>query len=136
MPITAESSTEAQAVRNSRAGDTFHYRWAARRCLALIQPNSSLKCVMIEGSDQPERPGECAIDVAEYYEKDGTKTVIYHQLKHSTVRSEREFTFSELKPTFRKFAARFTANLAAAAKDDEKPQKVEFSLVTNRVVTT
>ena len=35
-------------VRYSRAGDVFHYRWAACRCLRLINPESSLKKVIID----------------------------------------------------------------------------------------
>jgi hypothetical protein len=53
-------------VRYSRAGDVFHYRWAARRCLRLIHPKSLLKRVVIEGSEESKIAGEYAIDVAEY----------------------------------------------------------------------
>ena len=126
---------EAQAVRDSRAGDAFHYRWAARRCLALIEPDASLKCVVVEGSNQPKLPGEYAIDLSEYYETDSVKTVVYYQLKHSTVRTEQGFSFSELEPTFRRFAERFAAGLRTSAKDEGKSQKVEFWLVTNRPVS-
>jgi hypothetical protein len=31
----------------------FHYRWAARRCLRMIEPNSRLKYIVIEGSKEP-----------------------------------------------------------------------------------
>ena len=57
-----------ESVRFSRAGDVFHYRWAARRCLRMVYPKSSLRCVVIEGSGPKERElaGEYVIDVAEY----------------------------------------------------------------------
>lgn len=53
-------------VAYSRAGDVFHYRWAARRCLKLIYPNSSLKSIVIEVSAEDEKAGEYVIDVTEY----------------------------------------------------------------------
>jgi hypothetical protein len=50
----------------SRAGDTFHYRWAARRCLRLLDFNSNLDQITIEGSKEPKLGGEYVIDTAEY----------------------------------------------------------------------
>jgi|TARA_B110000261_G_C13091745_1_gene360177 hypothetical protein len=72
-----------ELVAYSRAGDAFHYRWAARRCLKLIYPGTTLRKIYIEGSKEPEKEGEYVIDVAEYYDGDITN---YYQLKHSTVR--------------------------------------------------
>ncbi|NOQ63785.1 MAG: hypothetical protein GQ582_04670 [Methyloprofundus sp.] len=39
------------SVSCSREGDIFHYRWAARRCLKLLDFNTSLDTVTIEGSN-------------------------------------------------------------------------------------
>ena len=121
---------EAQAVRNSRAGDAFHYRWAARRCLALVDPNSPLRLVVIEGSNEPEKPGEYAIDLAEYSDQGGSEAIHYYQLKHSTVRTEKEFTFSEFRSTLANFARRFSALGGGSAKSTA----IRFSLITNRRV--
>ncbi len=123
-----------QAVRHSRAGDVFHYRWAARRCLALVEPNTSLKKIVVEGSTQPTQPGEYAIDLTECYEEDGVESFVYFQLKHSTVRTGQEFSFSELKPTLRSFAERFVANLSASAKQRRMSRGATFWIVTNRLV--
>jgi hypothetical protein len=57
---------ENELVRYSRAGDAFHYRWAARRCLRMIYPKSRLQSIKIEGSNEPGLAGEYVIDVAEY----------------------------------------------------------------------
>lgn len=57
---------ENALVRYSRAGDKFHYRWAARRCLRMIDPRSPLQCITIEGSKESKAAGEYVIDVAEY----------------------------------------------------------------------
>ena len=83
---------KSDTVRASRAGDQFHYRWAARRCLALLNLDSELDCITIEGIATDETPndndgtGEEVVDVAEYYGastiKQATK-ISYHQLKHS-----------------------------------------------------
>lgn len=53
-------------VAYSRVGDTFHYRWAARRCLYLLDFNSGLEYITIEGSKEPRLAGEYVIDTAEY----------------------------------------------------------------------
>ena len=71
-------------VSYSRAGDVFHYRWAARRCLRLIQPNSHLESVIIEGSKERKKAGEYVIDISEYYNYDvSDKRIEYFQLKHT-----------------------------------------------------
>ena len=57
-------------VAYSRAEDVFHYRWAARRCLRLIYPNSCLTAIYIEGSSETEKAGEYVIDVSEYSTED------------------------------------------------------------------
>src|SRR4030043_1373857 len=100
---------EKDLVRSSRAGDVFHYRWAARRCLRLINPKSLLKCVVIEGSKERALAGEYVIDVAEYTESDdsGKEKVTYFQLKHSTKRINQHLSLSDLKDTTEGFAARF-----------------------------
>jgi hypothetical protein len=92
----------------SRAGDVFHYRWAARRCLRLIYPNSFLTKIYIEGSPETEKAGEYVIDVTEYSTEDaGKKKIDYYQLKHTIVRGDEPFAISDLKDTFIGFAARY-----------------------------
>ncbi|MCW9706277.1 hypothetical protein [Fodinibius salsisoli] len=117
-------------VRYSRAGDVFHYRWAARRCLKMIHPKSPIECVYIEGSEENDRKGEYVIDVAEYYKKsDQGRAVGYFQLKHSTKRVDKVFQLSELKKTVEGFAQRFKS-----LKNDEDIESVEFSIITNRPI--
>ena len=71
-------------IRDSRTGDEFHYRWAARRCLNMIYPKSKVVKLFIEGSDEPNSPGELVIDVSEYLgEKDNIQKIKYYQLKHN-----------------------------------------------------
>jgi hypothetical protein len=120
------------SVAYSRAGDVFHYRWAARRCLRLIYPNSCLTKLYIEGSPEVEKAGELVIDVSEYstYD-DGKKRIDYYQLKHTTVREDEPFTISDLKDTFTGFAARYLQH-----KKENNPDisAISFTIITNRKV--
>jgi hypothetical protein len=121
-------------VRYSRAGDVFHYRWAARRCLRLLDLNSPLECITIEGSREDQPRGEYVIDVAEYSHSDSDGLAVdYFQLKHSTVRRHRRISFGELRDTLKGFADRQKA--ALQNRSDAKPAaRVTFSVVTNRSV--
>src|SRR4051812_27115143 len=122
-----------QLVRFSRAGDAFHYRWAARRSLRLVDPNSSLRSITIEGSRESAARGEYAIDLAEYSEVNGRQSIAYFQLKHTTARTTQTFTQSELAPTIRAFARRYSA-VFLKPKDGLGPGSVSFSFVTNRPI--
>ena len=125
----------AKQVRKiiARVGDAFHYRWAARRCLRLIDPQSPLQCITIESSKESKTAGEYAIDLAEYSATNARdKRTDYYQLKHSTVRTNKHVVFSEICPTIRAFAKRFAANLSRGTKS--LSDSVAFWFVTNRCV--
>lgn len=66
--------SDSLLVRTSRDGDQFHYLWAARRALRLLEPQSTLVALTIEGASTTEmgsnpvvEDGEELIDIAEYY---------------------------------------------------------------------
>ncbi|MDO1449183.1 hypothetical protein Q0590_23100 [Rhodocytophaga aerolata] len=118
-------------VAYSRAGDIFHYRWAARRCLRLVYPNSSLNKIIIEGSSETEKAGEYVIDVTEYAEKAGYQKIDYYQLKHTTVQQDEAFTLSDLKDTFEGFAKRF---LQHQQKNPSEIANISFTIITNRKI--
>lgn len=120
-------------VRYSRAGDAFHYRWAARRCLHMVNPTSSIKLIIIEGSRENKLAGEFVIDVAEYYESAdlNEKTVAYFQLKHSTQQLDSPFTLSKLQGTIKGFSERYKAT----SKDGKYPKILNFTIVTNRPIS-
>jgi hypothetical protein len=127
---------ENHLVRYSRAGDVFHYRWAARRCLRLISPKSPLRQVVIEGSKERKKAGEYVIDVTEYSDspEGHSQEVAYFQLKHTTVRKDQPFTLSDLKDTIVGFAERYSQHLSGETADQEFA-KVSFSIVTNRPIS-
>lgn len=117
-------------VAYSRAGDVFHYRWAARRCLGLIYPNTFLKSIVIEGSNEVIKDGEYVIDVTEYYEElENRKKTCYYQLKHTTVQKDNPFTLSDLKKTIQGFAKRFQQHC-----DQDLDSEFAFYVVTNRSI--
>ncbi len=131
---------ESDTVRFSRAGDQFHYRWAARRCLALLDPVSDLFCITIEGISSSEteventESGEEVVDVAEYYGDSSIKRankIAYHQLKHSY--EKKPFTLSSLNKTLKGFFKRYKSFKKGA--NDLKRQHVEFTYTTNRLVS-
>lgn len=124
---------ENELVRYSRAGDIFHYRWAARRCLRLIHPNSRIRYIVIEGSRESKLAGEYVIDVAEYFDslREGFQNVAYYQLKHTTVHKSNPFNLSGLKETFEGFSARFKELISETATTTDK---ITFTIVTNRPI--
>src|SRR4051794_40628227 len=103
-------------VRASRDGDYFHYLWAARRCLALLAPQSGLVAITIEGPSPEEtspanavEEGEELIDVGKYYgaqDINQASLIRYTQLKHSTADPSAPFTASRLEKTLRGFSER------------------------------
>lgn len=120
-------------VSYSRAGDIFHYRWAARRCLKLIYPNSCLTEIYIEGSPETGKAGEYVIDVSEYSICDnGKKKIDYYQLKHTTVQGNEPFTISDLKNTFTGFAARY---LQHYKENNLEISHISFTIITNRKIS-
>jgi len=121
-----------ELVSYSRAGDVFHYRWAARRCLRLLYPNTSLKTIVIEGSSEDKKAGEYVIDVSEYSQTaDDVKIVQYFQLKHTSVRSQKAVTLSEMKKTLEDFADRFRQH---EKEKNDLPVSISFGIITNRKV--
>lgn len=128
----------AESARYSRDGDQFHYLWAARRCLRLLAPADDLVAVTVEGPSKNEDApadvaGEQLIDVAEYYGSEAlaqARAVRYLQLKHSTVRSDQEWTPSEIARTIAGFAERFSRLRAEIPQD-----RLSFEFVSNRPVS-
>jgi hypothetical protein len=102
----ASPQSYASSVTSSRAGDRFHYVWAAVQSLQLLDSRSGLVEVWIEGVAGDPIPGDEIIDLAEYY---GPPTgpidrVLVRQLKYSTQRAHANLGLGELGTTLRKFA--------------------------------
>ncbi|PJI42197.1 hypothetical protein [Ferrovibrio sp.] len=130
-------------VRPSRDGDQFHYLWAARRCLKLLDPNTDFVSITIEASSKDdtdgavaEKSGEEVIDIAEYFGGANikeAKLVRYMQLKHSTLHADTNWTESGLKKTIEGFSRRYKF-LLKSHSEAELENKLEFHFVTNRPI--
>jgi hypothetical protein len=119
-------------VSYSRAGDVFHYRWAARRCLRLIRPDSPIGKIVIEGSSECKKAGEYVIDVTEYsVAQNGDSQICYYQLKHTTVQGDKPFTLSDFKDTFVGFSQRFIQH---KNEDTSSIAGITFTIITNRQI--
>lgn len=133
-----------RSVRASRDGDQFHYLWASRRCLLLLDPGSGLVAISIEGISPDEAShapridsSEHEIDVAEYHGDEclaRAQLVRYIQLKHSTLRSEQPWTASGLNKTLSGFAARYR-HLRSEFSPDDLENRFKFCFITNRPVS-
>ena len=122
----------------SRAGDIFHYRWAARRCLLLIYPKTTLEYIVIEGSNENELAGEFVIDLAEYESipNSGSQNISYYQLKHSSYRKNIPFNLSDLKDTISGFAKRYSDIFISNKKSYlSNLPRISFSIITNRIIS-
>lgn len=120
----------ATSINFSRAGDIFHYRWAVKRCLKLLDFDTNLTHITIEGSDDYSQGGENVVDLAEYRKSaNGEKSVEYFQLKHSTVRANEDFKISDLKDTIIGFSQRYVDSV-----NSNHFQSYKFTVTTNRKI--
>ena len=68
----SDNGERIDTVRASRAGHTFHERWAARRALQLVFPNDDMFAIAVEGissteTASPGAPAEEVADLVIYY---------------------------------------------------------------------
>jgi hypothetical protein len=132
------------SVRESRAGDDFHYLWAARRLLALVDPASDLRLVRLEGPTPEEVPDEddrfLGVDLIEYVGGDSSKSatrVVVSQLKYSTLHADRAWTVARLcRQRRRATNSSVIRRLADAWKGLAEGQSVDVvvALVSNQPV--
>lgn len=140
--------SQPDLLRPSRDGDQFHYTWAARQSLRLLDEASGLDSLFVEAvapSEQPDvsqpadlsdddknRTGDEVIDLAEYWGSSdiayATK-VVYRQFKHSTRYGNDPWTLSFLTKTLIGFARKYrTLRTSHPAALD----CVYFEFVSNR----
>jgi hypothetical protein len=132
---------DIETTRASRAGHTFHERWAARRALQLVFPNDNLFAIAVEGisSTETASPGARAEEVADlvlYYGRgdnfqtcERLETV---QFKYKL--REEAVTAAYLKKTIEKFSDTilgYEKEFSAADVD----RKASFIFVTNSEFT-
>ncbi|WP_421315593.1 hypothetical protein [Aeromonas veronii] len=132
-----EKAKGIDVVRVSRAGHSFHERWAARRALQLVFPKDNLFAIVIEGLSPNEHLnfGQEAEDIADlvlYYGCGDTFDTCETQqiLQFKYKEAAEPVTSSYLKKTIKKFSATLR-NLRACISDDILERKLSFGFVTN-----
>ncbi|WP_343315076.1 NACHT domain-containing protein [Brucella sp. BE17] len=136
MP-TIDHSDELDTVRASRAGHTFHERWAARRALQLVFPKDNLFAIAVEGlsSTETAKPGDKAEEVADLvlYYGNGNNFAASDRLE--TVQFKYKLRPDEVTASFlRKTIEKFCATIVGYEKDftaAEVDAKTAFIFVTN-----
>lgn len=150
--------TSLTDVRPSRDGDQFHYTWAARQSLRLLDTTAGLTALYVEAVDPSEHrsraeadpgnnvarlaaddssplTGDEVIDLAEYWgssDIDDADLVVYRQFKHSTTRPDEAWTFSYLTKTLVGFAKKYRSHR------DNHPEalgRIRFEFITNRPIS-
>ena len=124
-------------VRASRAGHSYHERWAARFALQLVLPKNDLHAIALEGlstNETTNRPKE-ADEIADLTLYFGTgdnfatcRKLTTFQFKYKS--TPKDATSSFLKETIEKFADTLLG-YESRASSDEIDNKVSFSVVTN-----
>lgn len=132
---------DIDTVRASRAGHTFHERWAARRALQLIFPNDDLFAIAVEGisSTETANPGARAEDVADlvlYYGRgDNFQTCErFETVQFKYKLREEAVTAAYLKKTIEKFSDTILGYKKEFSVDDVE-RKASFVFVTNSEFT-
>lgn len=101
MSLTTENPSTLLGARASTAGDVFHELWALRAALGLIDPQTELKAVTVEGI--AAAPGSAhlydGVDCGLFYgdvSLDRANRVIFVQLKYSTAEPNTAWTVARL----------------------------------------
>lgn len=141
MIIMNQVEKHLYKVRYRNAGDDFHELWAARKILRLVDPQTDLVAVSIEGISEREKSGSKAgllvVDMAEYFGGEAfgnARRVIYSQLKHSTTNKTKNWSAGELGEVIEGFANRFK-ELVKIHGPESVQAKVRFQFVTNRPIS-
>ncbi|UUV08257.1 hypothetical protein [Ruegeria sp. YS9] len=133
----AKVKKNIDTVRVSRAGHTFHERWAARRALQLVFPKDDLFAIVVEGLSPTEslNLGSEAEDIADlilyYGGGDNFETCSSQQILQFKYKEAAEpVTSSYLKKTIKKFSATLRS-FKAKVDTQEVAKKLSFGFVTN-----
>jgi hypothetical protein len=93
-----------RGARGSNAGDDFHELWALRQVLTLLDEDTELKVVTLEGLRAEDEQGTSSdtwdgVDCAFYFggnDLNSADRIIIDQLKYSAAHSDREWTIARL----------------------------------------
>ena len=127
-------------VRASRDGHEYHETWVARKSLQLLNPESELTAIAIEGLSPVDQKSATSketeiADVTLYYEgtsfRKATRVSIL-QFKYSIANKDKEFRATDSKKTVDKFAEAYREHIKRYGANASK--KLRFELVTNQTI--
>jgi len=129
-------------VRASRDGHEYHEIWVARKSLELLNPNSALKVLAVEGlspiDQKSAKNAEVEIaDVALYYGGkvfETSSSVIIIQFKYSIAYKDMNIKVSAAKKTLEKFSETYKNHIKRFGSN--APKKLRFQFITNRPVSS
>lgn len=129
-------SEHVDIVQNSRAGDRFHYVWAAIQSLQLLSEQTGLREVWVERAAGAPVRGHEIIDIAQYYgNRPGVVTeVVVRQLKYSPVRADESLGLAAVGKALRNFAE--IDRRRSVALSPPPGAKVRYEIVTNRPISS
>jgi hypothetical protein len=93
-----------RGARGSNAGDDFHELWALRQALALLDPDTRLTAVAVEGLKAEDESGAPldtwdGVDCALYYGQNQdapTERIVIEQFKYSAANPNQAWTVARL----------------------------------------
>lgn len=142
------SAIDYTGARGSNAGDDFHELWAVQQALGLLNPNSNLSLVTVEGLTPGDELGStgsqwAGVDCALYFGGRNAKScshIVLQQLKYSGSSPDAPWTVSRLventaKKTNNSVIRRLADDFAAMVKErNGSTNGIAVNLVSNQPV--
>ena len=136
---------EKDAINSKLAGnsgDQFHEAWVVRSALKLLNPNTRLRKIAVEGPDHQVEDQDHdlhqIIDAAYYYqnpdESIADEAIEYIQYRYSIARADKNFNFSDAKDIIEKFADLERESISTPNNKHELA-KVSYVIFTNRPIS-
>lgn len=144
--------TEYLGARASNTGDDFHEWWALRLALQLLEPDTSLVAVTVEGVNLDDRNTKDltewdSVDCGLFYgghSVEQAKKIVFEQLKYSSSTPDKTWTVSELTSSKSKSSnnsiikglADSFGKILETRPDLISPGALTIKLVSNRPIGT
>lgn len=137
---TNKKNSKALLVRYRNDGDQYHVLWTIRRVLRLLDPQTHLQGVAIEGIHDAEAvqdsEGIMVVDTAEYYgdSPDKITRATYNQLKYSTTQPDTPWNAAGIADAMGGFSKLYQDEVKQHGQSVVE-DNVRFRFVTNRPIS-
>lgn len=140
--MTKKRNPSVDSTRASRDGHEYHEAWTARTAMQLLQPNSDLVAIAVEGLspiDQARSSPETVqvADITLYYGnrptfEQASQTTIA-QFKYSVSSKDKDFRAYQAKETIEKFAKTYR-DYKKKYGTEAVQNRLDFQLITNQPI--